>query len=164
MPDDDKQAALPPIKPEEARRQEAEFFGVAAGFDYDLGGGQKWTLPNPSYMPRDMKKRYSEHLRFMNEDLDTESKPHAVTGKPTKVAKWPLRKDGALIDEDELLCIALMGTDGPADREAYLKDGTLPDAYEKFLAAGGVAGQLQSHWQMMNRQMQERLKQDPFRN
>lgn len=161
MPDDDKQ--LPPIKPEEARRQEAEFFGVAAGFDYDLGG-QTWTLPNPSYMPRDMKKRYNEHLRFMTEDLDTENKPHPVTGKSTKTTKWPLAYKGALIDEDELLCIALMGSDAVADRELYFKDGALPPLYEKFLNAGGVAGQLQAHWQMMNRQMQERLKQDPFRN
>jgi hypothetical protein len=161
---DDKPATLPPIKPEEARRQEADFFGVAAGFDYDLGGGQKWTLPNPSYMPRDMKKRYTEHLRFMNEDLDTENKPHAVTGKPTKVAKWPLRFKGELIDEDELLCIALMGNDGKADRDKYFADGTLPEVYQKFIDSGGVAGQLQAHWQMMNRQMQERLKQDPFRN
>lgn len=155
---------LPPIKPEEARRQEAEFFGVKAGFDYDLGNGQTWTLPNPSYMPRDMKKRYNEYLRFITEDLDTENKPHPVTGKSTKTTKWPLRKDGALIDEDELLCIALMGSDAVADRDAYFKDGTLPPVYEKFLNAGGVAGQLQSNWQMMNRQMQERLKQDPFRS
>lgn len=155
---------LAPIKPEQARQQEAEFFGVVAGFDYDLGGGEKWTLPNPSYMPRDMKKRYSEHLRFMSEDVDSESKPHAVTGKPTKSAKWPLRFKDVLIDEDELLCIALMGSDAKADRAAYFKDETLPPVYEKFLAAGGIAGQLQANWQMMNRRMQERLMRDPFRN
>lgn len=142
MPDDDK---LPPIKPELAREQEAEFFGVAAGFDYDLGGGEKWTLPNPSYLPPDMKKRYLEHLRFMNEDLDTEEKPHPTTGKATKTTKWPLRVKDELIDEDELLCRALMGD----------------ETYEKFLAAGGVTGQVQARWQMMNRQMQERLRRDP---
>lgn len=152
---------LAPIKPEEARQQEAEFFGIAAGFDYDLGGGEKWTLPSPSYMPRDMKKRYSEHLRFMTEDLDSESKPHPATGKATKSMKWPLRFGGELIDEDELLCIALMGSDAKVDRAAYFKDGTLPSVYEKFLNAGGIAGQLQAHWQMMNRQMQERLMRDP---
>jgi hypothetical protein len=157
MPED----KIAPINPEAARDQEAEFFGVKAGFDYALGGGEKWTLPNPSYMAPDMKARYLEHLRFMSEDVDFEEKPHPVTGKMTKTQKWPIRKDGKLLNEDELLCVALMGTDVEADRAAYLKDGTVPDTYKKFLAAGGVPGQVQSHWQMMNRQMQERLMRDP---
>lgn len=144
MPDSDDKH---PLKPEEARAQEAEFFGVTAGFDYDLDG-EKWTLPNPSYMDPEMKKRYREHLRAMSEDLDTEKKPHPVTGKPTESQKWPPRIKGELIDEDELLCRALMGD----------------DTYERFLKAGGVPGQVQSRWQYMNRKMQERLMQDPKSN
>jgi hypothetical protein len=134
------------IKPDVARAQEAEFFGVQAGFDYDLGD-DTWTLPNPSYMPPEMKKRYLEHLRFLAEDLDSEPIVDPATGKNVRGRtrnKWPLRKDNVLIDEDELLCRALM------------EDAV----YEKFIKAGGVPGQVQARWQMMNRQMQERLQQD----
>lgn len=148
-----------PIKPEAARAQEAEFFGIAVGVDYDIGGGEKWTLPNPSYMPRDMKARYREHLRFMTHDLDTQGKVNPLTGK--KNAVWPPEYKGKLVDEDELLCVALMGTDAKADREAFLADDTVPEVYSRFLAAGGLPGQVQTRWQMLNRQMQERLMQDP---
>jgi len=156
MPDTDDKF---PLKPEQAREQEAEFFGVSAGVDYDIGGGEKWTLPNPSYMPRDMKKRYREHLRFMTHDLDVAGKVNPVTGR--KAAVWPPAFKGELVDEDELLCVALMGGDAVKDREAFLADGTTPDIYTRFLAAGGLPGQVQTRWQMLNRQMQERLMQDP---
>jgi hypothetical protein len=78
---------------------------------------------------------------------------------------WPLQFAGELIDEDELLCIALMADDsderGVAAREAYFEDGALPDTYEQFLAADGVPGQVQVHWRVMNLQMEERIKRDP---
>ena len=153
---------LKPIKPEEARAQAAEFMGVFAGQDFDLGG-ESWHLPNPNYLPPAMKRRYLEHLQFMSTELDKEpAEVHPVTGKKQKpVAKWPLAYKGSLIDEDELLCVALMGTDGSADRDAYFKDGTLPETYNRFLEAGGVPGQVQLHWRVMNLQMEERLKRDP---
>ena len=85
-----------------------------------------------------------------------------ITGKKSAPQTiWPLTYKGELIDEDELLCIALMGDDVKADREAYFKDGTLPETYERFLAAGGLPGQVQVHWRMMNLQMEERVKRDP---
>lgn len=156
---------LKPIKPEEARAQAAEFLGVFAGQDFDLGDGSKWHLPNPNYLPPDMRRRYLEHLRFMANDLDTkaETSEHPVTGKrqTTKKTVWPLAHKGDLIDEDELLCVALMGTDAKGDRAAYLKDGALPDTYSKFLKAGGVPGQVQLHWRVMNLQMEERVSRDP---
>ena len=74
MSDDDQPTEESrPMKPAEARAQEAEFFGVATGFDFDLGDGQTWTLPYPRYLPPDMRKRYLEQLRVINEDLDEES-------------------------------------------------------------------------------------------
>jgi len=152
-----------PISPEKARDQAAEFLSVFDGQDFDLGG-ESWHLPNPNYMPRDMKKRHLEHLRFINKDLDTRSVPDPVTGKEVKRTEWPLQYKGQVIDEDELLCIALMGTDAVKDREAYFKDGTLPDVYARFLEAGGIAGQVQVQWSVMNLQMQERVKRDPFRS
>jgi hypothetical protein len=133
------------MKPEEARAQEAAFFGVATGFDFDLGDGQTWTLPYPRYLPPKMRMRYLEHLRAMTEDIDQESYEHPVTGNKLKRAKFPTRIKGKLIDEDELLCIALMEQ----------------ETYDRFLAAGGVPGQVQARWQMMNRQMEERLRRDP---
>jgi hypothetical protein len=150
---DDQAEESRPMKPAEARAQEAEFFGVATGFDFDLGGGQRWTLPYPRYLPPDMRMRYLEHLRVMNEDMDTQPVPHPVTGKPQKKAIFPLRMKSAvtkenpkgLVDEDTLLCIALMGQ----------------ETYDRFLAAGGVPGQVQARWQLMNRQMEERLTRDP---
>lgn len=154
MPDEqpDEEFARP-MKPEEARRQEAEFFGVATGYDYDIGDGQTWTLPFPRYLPPDMRMRYLEHLRVLNEDLDKETVEHPVTGKREKRTIIPLRMKKAitddnprgLIDDDVLLCIALMGQ----------------ETYERFLAAGGVPGQVQARWQMMNRKMEERLYRDP---
>lgn len=159
------------LSPEKAAAQAAEFLGVFAGVDFDLGGGKTWRLPNPSYMPRDMKRRYNEHLRFMNKDLDTETikTTDPITGKQTSRTQtvWPLQYSKELIDEDELLCIALMddGDDaGVGAREAYFKTGALPGTYEQFLKAGGVAGQVQVHWRVMSLQMEERVKRDPFRN
>lgn len=148
--------------PEKAREQAAEFLSVFAGVDFDLGTGV-WHLPNPSYLPRDMKRRHMEYMRFINKDLDTEKVPDPITGKQRIQTVWPLSYKGALIDEDELLCIALMSDsdDGVAEREAYFKDGTLPKTYEQFLNAGGVAGQVQMHWRVMNLQMEERIKRDP---
>lgn len=150
---DDQAAESRPMKPAEARAQEAEFFGVATGFDFDLGDGQRWTLPYPRYLPPDMRMRYLEHLRVMNEDMDTQPVPHPVTGKPQKKVVFPLRMKSAvtkenpkgLVDEDTLLCIALMGQ----------------ETYDRFIAAGGVPGQVQARWQLMNRQMEERLTRDP---
>lgn len=147
--------------PGAAADQAAEFLGVFNGQDFDLGGGQKWRLPNPHLIPPAMKKRYLEHLRFMNKDLDKEKVADPITGKPRQQTVWPLTYKGALIDEDELLCIALMGDDVTEDRAAYFKDGTLPETYERFLEAGGVPGQVQVHWRVMNLQMEERLKRDP---
>lgn len=140
------------MKPEEARRQEAAFFGVATGYDYDIGDDQTWTLPNPRYLPTKMRLRYMEHLRVLNEELDTQPVPHPVTGKSEKKTIFPFRMKSAvtkdnpkgLIDEDELLCIALMGQ----------------ETYERFTAAGGVPGQVQERWRMMNKQMEERLHRD----
>ncbi|MCV7212666.1 hypothetical protein H7J75_29020 [Mycolicibacterium canariasense] len=155
------------LSPEKAAAQAAEFLGVFAGVDFDLGGGKTWRLPNPSYMPRDMKRRYNEHLRFMNKDLQKEEIADPVTGKKREQTIWPLQYNDQLIDEDELLCVALMDDSddaGVAARTAYLKDGTLPDVYEQFLKAGGVAGQVQVHWRVMSLQMEERVKRDPFRN
>lgn len=134
-----------PFDPATARAQEAEFFGVATGFDYDLGGGESWTLPLARYMPPDMRMRYLEHMAFLQEGLDKEDQVHPITGKIQKRDKFPARVNGKLVDEDELLCRALM-TD---------------EVYDKFVAAGGVPGQVQARWQMMNRQMEERLKRDP---
>lgn len=158
-----------PACPEKAAEQAARFLSVFSGVDFDLGEGRVWRLPNPSYLPRKMKQRYLEHLRFMSKDLDTEkiTSRDAITDKVIERTQtvWPLQYKGNLIDEDELLCIALMADDsddaGKEAREAYFKDGTLPDTYERFLNAGGVPGQVQVHWRVMNLQMEERIKRDP---
>lgn len=150
-----------PVSPEKARDQAREFLSVFDGQDFDLGDGHTWHLPNPNYLPPKMKQRYLEYLRFVNKDLDKEKIPDPVTGKQREQTVWPLQYKGALIDEDELLCIALMGEDVKADRAAYFKDGTLPDTYERFLNAGGVPGQVQVHWRVMAMQMEERVKRDP---
>ncbi len=152
-----------PLKPEAARAQAAEYLNVLVGVDFDLGG-EVWHLPNLNYLPPAMKKRYSEHLRFINEDLDKNSEvtEHPITGKKQTVEKikWPLRFNDVLIDEDELLCIALMGDDAVADRDKYFADGTLPDMYARFLESGGVPGQVQVHWTVMNTQLAERMRRD----
>ncbi len=166
-----------PARPEQAAEQAARFLSVFSGVDFDLSedgtaGGlvsHKWRLPNPSYLPRKMKQRYLEHLRFMSKDLDKETitSRDPITDKVIEREQtvWPLQYKGNLIDEDELLCIALMADDsddaGKEAREAYFKDGTLPDTYERFLNAGGVPGQVQVHWRVMNLQVEERIKRDP---
>ena len=160
MPDDQESNS-----PEAAIAQAAEFLGVFNGQDFTLGGGQAWHLPNPHLIPPAMKRRYFEHLRFMNKDLDKEKvkDQDPITGRQRQREQtvWPLTYKGALIDEDELLCIALMGENAVADREAYFKDGTTPDTYTRFIEAGGIPGQVQIHWRVMNLQMEERLKRDP---
>lgn len=165
MSDDDK---LKPTRPDEAARQAADFLGVFSGVDFDLGDNKTWHLPNPNYLPRDMKKRYRNHLRFLNKELDKETVTvtDRITGKSVKreqiVVPWEYK--GELVDEGELLAIALMGDDVEKDRAAYFKDGTLPPAYEAFLAAGGVADQIQGHWNVMNIQLEERVKRDDKSN
>ena len=152
-----------PVTPQEAVEQAAEFLSVFAGYEFDLGDGQKWTLPNPHFMPPDMKRRFLEHLRFMAKDVDQENVTHPVTNKRSKQRVWPTAYKSTLINEDELLCIALMAEskDGVAEREAYFADGDLPPTYGRFLAAGGVPGQIDVQWTVMNLQMEERRKRDP---
>lgn len=158
-----------PQRPEEAVAQAAEFLGVFAGVDFDLGTDGVWRLPNPNFLPPKMKRRYLEHLRFMAHDLDKETTTSRdpITDKVIErtATVWPLQYKTTLIDEDELLCVALMADDsddrGVAARAAYFEDGTLPDTYEQFLNAGGVPGQVQVHWRVMSLQMEERVKRDP---
>lgn len=152
---------LKPARPEQAREQAAELLGLPVSQPFILDGGETWDLPNPSYLPPKMKRRYLEHLRFMAKDLDKEKVKDPVTGRQREQTVWPLEYKGDLVDEDELLCIALMGDDVKADREAYFENGTLPDTYERFLDANGVPGQVQVHWRAMNLLMEERIKRDP---
>lgn len=158
-----------PVKPQEAREQASEYMGFMASKSYDIGNGEKWELPNPAFMDPDMKGRYLEHLRFMSEDLDTYNRTDPVTKETAKVQHYPLRYRKKLVVEEELLCVALMGEDG--DYEKYLKTavsapgkvlkGDVPDIYAKFIAADGRPGQLNMEWQVMQRQLQERLQRDP---
>lgn len=149
-----------PIRPKDAREQATEYLGFMGSVTYDLGDDETFELPNPQLMDPDMEARYSEYLRFVSDDLDTVEQKNPITGETKNVPKYPLRYEGKLINDKELLCIALMGTDAEADREAYFKDGTKPKNYARFLAAGGVPGQIQTAWQMMERQLRERVKQD----
>lgn len=133
-----------PIKPKEARDQATEYLGFMGSITYDLGDGDTFELPNPQLMPPDMESRYNEHLRSMADDLDSVKQKNPITGEERDVPKYPLAIGGKLINDKELLCIALMGE----------------DTYKKFLAAGGVPGQIQTAWQMMERQLRERMKSD----
>lgn len=142
MPDTDE--SKHPIKPQAAREQATEYLGFMSSVIYDLGDDETWELPNPQLMPPDMKDRYLEHLRFMSEDLDTVEQTDPITKQVRQVQKYPLRKDGKLVNDEVLLCIALMGE----------------KTYQKFLKAGGVPGQINTAWQMMQRQLQERMRQD----
>ncbi|MDH6199183.1 hypothetical protein M2272_005851 [Mycobacterium frederiksbergense] len=133
-----------PINPKVARDQATEYLGFMGSILYDLGDDETFELPNPQLMDPDMKARYLEHIRSMAEDLDTVKQKNPITGEERDVPKYPPRIDGKLINDEELLCIALMGE----------------DTYKKFLKAGGVPGQINTAWQMMERQLRERLKQD----
>ena len=133
-----------PIKPKDAREQATEYLGFMGSVTYDLGDDETFELPNPQLMDPDMETRYNEYLRFVSEDLDTVEQKNPITGETKNVPKYPLRYEGKLINDKELLCIALMGE----------------PTYKKFLKAGGVPGQISTSWQMMNRQFQERLRQD----
>lgn len=159
MSDDDDVSAAHPIRPQEASAQATEYLGFLGSVVYDLGGGESWELPSPSLMPPDMKMRYLEHLRFMSEDLDTKPRENPVTKEIDQIQVYPLRYKKKLVNDEELLCVALMG--GDEDYARYLKDRTLPSVYAKFLAAGGRPGQVGTAWQMMGRQMQERAQRDP---
>ena len=134
-----------PIKPELAAAQATEYLGFMGSETYDLGDGATWTLPNPQLMPPDMKTRYLEHLRSMSEDLDTVKQKNPITGEERDIPKYPPRIKGELINDEELLCKALMGDD---------------ETYKKFLKAGGVPGQIGLTWQLMERQLRERMKSD----
>lgn len=157
-----------PIRPRESREQATDYLGFMASVIYDLGDGKTWELPNPSFMDPDMKARYLEHLRFISEDLDTFERVNPLTKEVTNPQQYPLRYKGKLVNDEELLCVALMGADG--DYEKYLETGAeakgkwlkgeLPEMYKGFLAAGGVPGQINTAWQMMQRQLQERLQRD----
>lgn len=148
-----------PIKPRESREQATEYLGFMGSVLYDLGDGETWELPNPSLMPPEMKERYLEHLRFVSEDLDTKPRENPVTGEVEQIQQYPLRYKKKLINDEELLCVALMGSDD-GDYQRYVKDRTKPQVYLKFRAAGGVPGQINTAWQMMQRQLQERLQRD----
>lgn len=169
MPDDETPEDRHPVKPKEAREQATDYLGFVADFDFDLGDGEIWSLPNPALMPPDMKDRYLEHLRFMSEDLDTKPRQNPVTGETDQIQVYPPRYKGKLVNDEVLLCVALMGDEG--DYETFLESsvedekskalkGLLPDVYEKFLKAGGVPGQINTAWQVMQRKLQERAQRD----
>ena len=156
-----------PIRPKEAREQATDYLGFMASVIYDLGE-ETWELPNPSLLPPEMKARYLEHLRFVSEDLDTKTRKNPVTKEDDTTQVYPFRYKGKLVNDEELLCVALMGEDG--DYEKYVETGAkstgkwlkgdLPAVYRGFLAAGGVPGQVNTAWQVMQRQLQERLQRD----
>lgn len=133
-----------PIKPKEAREQATEYLGFMGSIIYDLGDNETFELPNPQLMDPDMKARYLEHVRSMSEDLETVEQKNPITGEIRDIPKYPPRIEGKLVNDEELLCIALMGE----------------DTYKKFLKAGGVPGQINTAWQMMERQLRERMKSD----
>lgn len=165
MSDDDSMQH--PIRPRESREQATDYLGFMASVIYDLGG-TTWELPNPSFMDPEMKSRYLEHLRFMSEDIDTKIQVNPVTKEEVPVPLYPVRYKKKLINDEELLCVALMGDDG--DYEKYLETGVkaagkwlkgeLPEVYKRFLAAGGVPGQISTSWQVMQHQLKERLQRD----
>lgn len=147
-----------PIKPREAREQATEYLGFMGSQPIDIGNGETWELPNPSLMPPDMKMRYLEYLRFMKNDLDTKPRKNPVTGEIDQIQDYPPTYKKKIINDEELMCVALMGTE--QEYLQYLKDRTLPETYKKFRAADGVPGQINTAWQMMQRQLQERLQRD----
>lgn len=168
MRDDDEVQSKYPIRPDEARAQATDFLGFMGSVIYDLGDGETWELPNPSLMPPDMKERYLEYQRFVSEDFDTKDRVDPITKTVNPIQKFPLRYSDKLVNDEELLCVALMGGDG--DFEKYIETGAqsktkwlkgeLPEVYVRFLKAGGVPGQLSTAWQMMTRQLQERAQRD----
>ena len=168
MSDNDDIQAAHPVRPDKARAQATDYLGFMGSVIYDLGDGETWELPNPSLMPPDMKARYLEHVQFLAEELDTVERVDPVTREARPVQKYPAQHQGKLVNDEELLCVALMGEDG--DYEKYLETavkaegkrlkGDLPDTYAKFLAAGGVPGQISTAWQVMNRQLEERARRD----
>lgn len=133
-----------PIKPEEAAAQAAEYLGVMKGIRFDLGDEKSWELPNPAFLKPDQRARYKAHQKFMK-SLDKETVPHPIIdGKTVEQFVYPYELDGELIDEDELLCKALMGD----------------EIYDKFIANGGAPGQIQVHWNVMSRQLAKRMADD----
>lgn len=133
-----------PINPRAAREQAAEFLGFMAGVPFKIGENKVWELPNPAFLDTEQRKRYREYQQTMKE-LDTESVPHPIIdGKMIERTIWPYTLNKEDFDADEQLCIALMGD----------------DTYKKFLAAGGVPGQIDVHWNVMQRQLEERMKRD----
>lgn len=153
MPDnqshDNTTDPLHPVDPKKARGQAADLLGFMAGVTFDLGGGEVWELPNPAFLDTEQRKRYRDYLREMNA-LDTELIDHPlIAGKKVERTIYPYLKDGQDYDPDEQLCIALMGSRA---------------IYDKFLAAGGVPGQIDTHWKLMQRQLEERTKIDSKSN
>lgn len=143
--DDDAQY---PINPKVARQQAADYLGFMSGIPFNIGAGEAWELPNPAFLDPEQRKRYRAHQRFM-QTVDTEQVPHPIIeDKMIEAPKYPYLKDGKDIDDAELLCIALMGD----------------DVYKKFLAVGGVPGQISVHWNVMQRQLEERNKIDSKSN
>lgn len=133
-----------PVKPEAARAQAADYLGVMAGVRFDLGDDDSWELPNPAFLSVDQRERYKAHQKFMK-TLDKETVPHPIIdGKMVEQFVYPYEKGGELVDEDVLLCKALMGD----------------EVYKKFIAAGGAPGQVQVHWNVMSRQLAKRMAED----
>lgn len=132
-----------PMKPEEAAAHAAEALGSMRGVPFDLDG-ETWELPNPAFLKPEQRARYKKHQQFMK-TMDKEEVPHPVIdGKMVEQFVYPYEKNGEIVDEDELLCKALMGD----------------DIYKKFIDAGGAPGQIQVHWNVMNRQLAKRMASD----
>lgn len=147
MPDnqnDESTDSTHPVDPKKAREQAADYLGFMAGVPFNLDGGGTWELPNPAFLDTEQRKRYRDYQRTMKE-LDKETVDHPfIDGKTVEQTIYPYLKGGKDFDADEQLCIALMGL----------------DTYEKFIKAGGVPGQIDVHWKMMQKQLEERLKSD----
>jgi hypothetical protein len=141
---------LYPVKPKDAIEQTAQYLGFMTGIEFDIGGGQTWTLPNPSLLDDEQEDRYNQELVDMELEAEQYDRAPDVLDDDGKFVRkgeilTPERIEGKVVpNRDVRIAKALMGE----------------DVYVKFKAAGGKASQLTLHWNQMGKFMRDRAAKD----
>ena len=139
----------PPVDNVALREQAAEYLGFKPYVDLDIGDGEVFTLYYRDLLPPDQYLAMQEHERFMREDLDTETVPDdIVDGRTLTRPKSPPRVNGELIYPEAHQAKLIMSCD------------PRPNVYERFIAAGGVPGQIQMFWTECVLRMKDRAVKD----
>jgi hypothetical protein len=157
-----------PLSPEAAREQAAEYWGIKTFKEYDVGNGEKLTLPHPEFLDDDQQLAHDQ-LKLDMESWDHEDElEHDALGQ---IVLHPKTGDAIIHRVLKSNPHRKTGEDGKVELKNYnielCKIFWGAEGYAKFKAAGGNANQVAVDLSELRIEFQkrarERLQSDPKR-